>query len=515
MSVILETSLGDITIDLFCEDCPNSCKNFLKLCKLKYYNNCLFHNVERNYAIQTGDPTGTGKGGQSVYGLLYGEQAKYFADEQRHHLKHKQAGAVGYASAGKDLNASQFYITAADNIASLDGAHTVFGRVAEGLDVVQRISDVDADKAGRPLLNVRLRHTVVLDDPFPDPPGLAVPPSSPLPQSLADLPGSDRLEADDKAADEGDEEQRTERLRTAEAAANAEVLEIVQDLPFAEIRPDDNVLFVCKLNPATRDEDLELIFGRFGKILSCQVIRDWKTNQSLCYAFIEFERRSDAENAYVKMDNVLIDDRRIHVDFSQSVAKMGFTHNFRNKGGRWVPVGPNPFADAPGQPQQPHGQRGGRRQQGAAPFAAPGAQLSGNLAWSKHAAAVPQQRDRRGYSLVAEPLALGDDRADRAPRDRPRDPAPEEPRRERDRDDRDDRSRGGYSSRPRDADRDRDRERERERDRDRERDRERERERSRDDDRHRHSRDDDRHRDHRHRSRSPERDHDRSKKQRT
>ena len=68
MSVILETSLGDITIDLFVKECPNTCKNFLKLCKIKYYNNCLFHNIQKDYIIQTGDPTGTGKGGESIYG---------------------------------------------------------------------------------------------------------------------------------------------------------------------------------------------------------------------------------------------------------------------------------------------------------------------------------------------------------------------------------------------------------------------------------------------------------------
>uniref|UniRef100_A0A674H672 peptidylprolyl isomerase n=1 Tax=Taeniopygia guttata TaxID=59729 RepID=A0A674H672_TAEGU len=80
-----------------------------------------------------------------------------------------------------------------------------------------------------------------------------------------------------------------------------------------------NVLFICKLNPVTTGEDLEIIFSRFGPIKSCEVIRDWKTGESLCYAFIEFEKEEDCEKAYFKMDNVLIDDRRIHVDFSHSV----------------------------------------------------------------------------------------------------------------------------------------------------------------------------------------------------
>ena len=93
------------------------------------------------------------------------------------------------------------------------------------------------------------------------------------------------------------------------------------DLPDADIKPPDNVIFVCKLNPVTRDEDLQLIFSRFGTIKSCEVVKDWKTGDSLQYAFIEFETSEQANAAYFKMENVLIDDRRIHVDFSQSVAK--------------------------------------------------------------------------------------------------------------------------------------------------------------------------------------------------
>jgi peptidyl-prolyl cis-trans isomerase-like 4 len=70
---------------------------------------------------------------------------------------------------------------------------------------------------------------------------------------------------------------------------------MIGDLPFANVRPPENILFVCKLNPVTQDEDLELIFSRFGKILSCEVIRDKKTGDSLQYAFIEFDEREAAE----------------------------------------------------------------------------------------------------------------------------------------------------------------------------------------------------------------------------
>ena len=111
-------------------------------------------------------------------------------------------------------------------------------------------------------------------------------------------------------------------MEAREAKANAQVLEMVGDIPDADAKPPENVLFVCKLNPVTTDEDLEIIFSRFGPILSCEVIRDQKSGDSLQYAFIEFENEEDCIKAYFKMDNVLIDDRRIHVDFSQSLAKV-------------------------------------------------------------------------------------------------------------------------------------------------------------------------------------------------
>ncbi|CDW97361.1 hypothetical protein [Sporisorium scitamineum] len=114
---------------------------------------------------------------------------------------------------------------------------------------------------------------------------------------------------------------------------------MVGDLPFAEIRPPENILFVCKLNPVTRSDDLELIFSRFGKILSCEVIKDKKTGDSLQYAFIEFDKKDDAERAYFKMQNVLVDDRRIWVDFSQSVSRLHGDWVKKRNGGREAPKG--------------------------------------------------------------------------------------------------------------------------------------------------------------------------------
>merc|ERR1712037_772256 len=119
----------------------------------------------------------------------------------------------------------------------------------------------------------------------------------------------------------GTEREIAEQMARKEAEAQATILEMVGDLPEAECAPPENVLFVCKLNPVTTDDDLEIIFSRFGRVVSCEVIRDRKTGDSLQYAFVEFEDKDACEKAYFKMDNVLIDDRRIHVDFSQSVSK--------------------------------------------------------------------------------------------------------------------------------------------------------------------------------------------------
>ncbi|KJE97746.1 peptidyl-prolyl cis-trans isomerase-like 4 [Capsaspora owczarzaki ATCC 30864] len=325
MSVLVETSLGDIVIDLNVEHAPIASLNFLKLCKLKYYNYCLFHNIQRDFIVQTGDPTNTGRGGTSVFGIVDGPSRRLFRDEIVPTVKHVAVGTVAMAGSGKDGNGSQFYITTAPALESLDGKHTIFGQVVEdeSLATLARINDSFCDDKGQPYKDVRIKHTIILDDPFPDPPGLRVPDESPL-------PSKEQLETGRLAEDEEinvwqgrSDEEIEEAIKDREMYAGAQILEMVGDLPDANIRPPENVLFVCKLNPVTKDEDLHVIFSRFGDIRSCDIIRDPVTNESLCYAFIEFEREADCEEAYFKMDNVLIDDRRIKVDFSQSVARVG------------------------------------------------------------------------------------------------------------------------------------------------------------------------------------------------
>ncbi|KAE8133970.1 cyclophilin-like domain-containing protein [Aspergillus pseudotamarii] len=336
MSVLLETSLGDIVIDLLVDECPKACENFLKLCKVKYYNFSPIHSVQKNFTFQTGDPLGPDSsesdGGSSIWGLLEGPPKRTFSLEPPPKLKHDERGTVSMATVpsphdpDQRIAASQFIITLGENLDYLDGKAVIFGKVVEGFDVLEKVNEAFIDDRGRPLKDIRIRHTVILDDPFEDPPGLAAPPESPLP-SKAQL-ATVRIADDEELDDNMDEESMEKLRREREARAQALTLEMVGDLPFAEVKPPENVLFVCKLNPVTQDEDLHLIFSRFGSILSCEVIRDKRTGDSLQYAFIEFENQKDCEQAYFKMQGVLIDDHRIHVDFSQSVSKL--SESWRN-----------------------------------------------------------------------------------------------------------------------------------------------------------------------------------------
>ncbi|PWW75648.1 cyclophilin-like protein [Tuber magnatum] len=333
MSVLLELGeTGDVVIDLLVDYAPKVCENFLKLCKMKYYNFSPIYSVQKDFSFQTGDPIGPDSpesdGGSSIWGLLESPSKRLFPAEFHPKLKHTERGTVSMATApGRNpderVSGSQFIITTGDELDYLDGKAAIFGKVVEGFDTLERINNAFCDDKGRPLKDIRIRHTIILEDPFDDPDGLGEPPQSPVP-SRAQL-ATVRIREDEEIKEDDDPEAAEKLRREREARAQALTLEMVGDLPFADVKPPENILFVCKLNPVTQDEDLQLIFSRFGTILSCEVIRDKRTADSLQYAFIEFEDQKACEQAYFKMQGVLIDDHRIHVDFSQSVSKLSDT----------------------------------------------------------------------------------------------------------------------------------------------------------------------------------------------
>lgn len=132
----------------------------------------------------------------------------------------------------------------------------------------------------------------------------------------------ERLDASKKSggSDGSDEAQREINQSKADQTRML-MMQVLNGIPDSTLVPPETVLFVCKLNPVTTSGGLQLCFSRFGVVKSAEVIRDKKTEASLRYAFVEFETVESCNNAYQKMDNALVDDSRIHVDFSQSVAK--------------------------------------------------------------------------------------------------------------------------------------------------------------------------------------------------
>ena len=135
----ISTDNGDVVVELFADKAPTTVNNFVFLARDGYYDGVTFHRVIHGFMAQGGDPTGTGRGGPGYK----------FADEFHPALKHDQPGILSMANAGPGTNGSQFFITYGPT-PHLDGRHTVFGRVIEGLDVVEAIPERDPMRAGEP-----------------------------------------------------------------------------------------------------------------------------------------------------------------------------------------------------------------------------------------------------------------------------------------------------------------------------------------------------------------------------
>lgn len=171
----IKTNKGDITLQLFDKLAPKTVKNFVELAQDGYYDGVIFHRVIPNFMIQGGDPTGTGRGGKSIYGEQFEDE---FSD-QLFNLR----GALSMANAGPNTNGSQFFIVTMDEVPAqmvgqleaagfpaeiidaykerggtpwLDNKHTVFGHLIAGEDIAQAIQNVERDAADKPLEDVTI-----------------------------------------------------------------------------------------------------------------------------------------------------------------------------------------------------------------------------------------------------------------------------------------------------------------------------------------------------------------------
>ncbi len=140
-TVVLKTSMGDVTVELNADKAPMTVTNFVMLSKMGYYNGLTFHRVIPDFMIQGGDPDGNGTGGQSIYG-------ESFADEQND--MQMKRGVIAMANSGPNTNGSQFFVTVADT-PWLQGRHTIFGTVTNGMDIVDAIAKANRDAGDKPL----------------------------------------------------------------------------------------------------------------------------------------------------------------------------------------------------------------------------------------------------------------------------------------------------------------------------------------------------------------------------
>ncbi len=154
---IMKTNLGNITLELFPKDAPKTVENFVKLSQSGFYNGVKFHRVIKGFMIQGGDPNSKdsdwsddGRGGPGYV----------FSDEINAHKLIR--GSLAMANAGPNTNGSQFFIVTAESTPWLDGKHTVFGRVIEGMDIVLKIENVPTEKVrSHPLEDVMITSTEI------------------------------------------------------------------------------------------------------------------------------------------------------------------------------------------------------------------------------------------------------------------------------------------------------------------------------------------------------------------
>ncbi|XP_049267303.1 spliceosome-associated protein CWC27 homolog isoform X2 [Rhipicephalus sanguineus] len=159
--VLLVTSVGDIEVELWSKEAPRACRNFVQLCMEGYYSGSIFHRVVKGFIAQGGDPTGTGNGGESIYGAP-------FKDEFHSRLRFVRRGLVAMASGGADDNGSQFFFTLG-SCPDLQNKHTIFGKVVgETLYNMLRLEEGLVDSEDRPVHPHRIVSTQVLVNPFDD-----------------------------------------------------------------------------------------------------------------------------------------------------------------------------------------------------------------------------------------------------------------------------------------------------------------------------------------------------------
>ena len=156
--VVLDTNFGEIRLSVHCDQVPILAENFMSLCASHAYDGTVFHRIIRGFMMQGGDPTNTGKGGQSFWGVD-------LKDDFKAGLKHDAVGVVSMANHGPDTNGSQFFITF-QPLPHLNRVHSVVAKVVDGFKVLKKIEAVDTNDQDHPLRDVVVREAIVEYNPF-------------------------------------------------------------------------------------------------------------------------------------------------------------------------------------------------------------------------------------------------------------------------------------------------------------------------------------------------------------
>ncbi|KAI8854528.1 cyclophilin-like domain-containing protein [Chytridium lagenaria] len=206
--VVLKTSLGDVEIEFWPKEAPKAVRNFVQLCMEGYYDNTIFHRVVKDFIVQGGDPTGTGTGGESIYGST-------FPDEFHSRLRFTRRGLLAMANVGKNTNASQFFFTM-DATEELAKKNTIFGKVVgDTIFNVLAIGDLEVDKNDRPLNPPKIFKAEILALP-PEGPAIRI-------KSSHDVLRDDRLSKDAATVDDVPSRKLKEsRLERDKAAVSKE-----------------------------------------------------------------------------------------------------------------------------------------------------------------------------------------------------------------------------------------------------------------------------------------------------
>src|SRR3989454_4787893 len=148
---VVQTNKGTIKFELLEQDAPKTTENFRTLAEKGYYDGVIFHRVIKGFMIQGGDPTGTGRGGQSAWGGKFADEINRSSEVYQRGYR---AGTVAMANAGPNTNGSQFFIMHVDY--ALPPNYTIFGRVTEGQDIVNAIATSETDRSDRPASEIKM-----------------------------------------------------------------------------------------------------------------------------------------------------------------------------------------------------------------------------------------------------------------------------------------------------------------------------------------------------------------------